>query len=488
MGRLIERWNFRQGRPVRHIVRRSIIALFSLVFAAGCAGGGGTNPVPMPTTRAAATATTPAFAVPVKPSFAVPRRPSFATPAKPSTTARAPVASTTHAAFFAGETALSNGVYYLKLPNGNAFGYYSYLTDPNYIYHFDASYEYVVDANDGQGGVYLYDFASTHWWYTSRSFPFPYIYDFSLNALLYYYPDTAYAPGQHYTSTPRYFYNFGTNKIITLPEQPPPAATAQNLYVADFDPNANQGPSHIFEFLGSAHDAITPSRSIVTDGTNGGGDFVVTPDGSIFACGVLVPANTTRFGGGCGAVARDKNTGHLYQASSTQIAEYSADASQIVRRIPLTNGWIRTQAMAVDSAGNVYAGDSGTHEIDVYPPGATAASRHLGNVQGSPIFYPYALAIDSHDNLWDIDNGSLLMFAPGSNGATASGGANCTTGGYPTALAFDEKDDLYIGCQAVQGGAGASITVMPPPGSPYSRSNLDLTGVVKYPIAIAIGP
>jgi hypothetical protein len=103
-------------------------------------------------------------------------------------------------------------VYYLALPNGNPFGYYSYLTDPNYIYHFDMGYEYLFDANDGSGGIYLYDFASSHWWYTSRLYPFPYVYDFSLNALLYYYPDANNAG--HSTANPRYFYDFGISQII----------------------------------------------------------------------------------------------------------------------------------------------------------------------------------------------------------------------------------------------------------------------------------
>ncbi len=94
-----------------------------------------------------------------------------------------------HPTFFSGEIPLTNGVDYLKLPNGNVFGYYSYLQDEHYIYHFDLGYEYLVDANDGQGGVYLYDFASSHWWYTSQQFSFPYLYDFSLNTTLYYYPD-----------------------------------------------------------------------------------------------------------------------------------------------------------------------------------------------------------------------------------------------------------------------------------------------------------
>ncbi len=119
-----------------------------------------------------------------------------------------------HLAFFTGETALGNGVYYLAFPNGNYFGYYSYLSDSNYIYHFDLGYEYVFDAVDGQEGVYLYDFASGHYFYTSPTFPFPYLYDFDLDAVLYYYPDPNRAG--HYTTNPRYFYNTSTGQIITL--------------------------------------------------------------------------------------------------------------------------------------------------------------------------------------------------------------------------------------------------------------------------------
>jgi hypothetical protein len=117
-------------------------------------------------------------------------------------------------AFFAGQAALSNGVYYLAFPNGNFFGYYSFLADPAYIYHFDLGYEYVFDAADGQGGVYLYDFASGTFFYTSPVFPFPYLYDFSLNSVLYYYPDPS-NPGRYNTDGIRYFYDFNTATIIT---------------------------------------------------------------------------------------------------------------------------------------------------------------------------------------------------------------------------------------------------------------------------------
>ena len=103
---------------------------------------------------------------------------------------------------------------YLSFPNGNFFGYYSYLADPKYIYHFDLGYEYVFDANDGQSGVYLYDFASNTFFYTSPTFGFPYLYDFTLNAVLYYYPDPNNV-GRYNTGGTRYFYNFATGQIIT---------------------------------------------------------------------------------------------------------------------------------------------------------------------------------------------------------------------------------------------------------------------------------
>ncbi len=119
-----------------------------------------------------------------------------------------------HPAFFAGESALGNGVDYLSFASGNFFGYYSFLSDPRYIYHADLGYEYVFDAEDGKSGVYLYDFKSGSYFYTSPTFPFPYLYDFSLNTVLYYYPDPNNA-GHYNTDGVRYFYDFANGQTIT---------------------------------------------------------------------------------------------------------------------------------------------------------------------------------------------------------------------------------------------------------------------------------
>ena len=119
-----------------------------------------------------------------------------------------------HPSFFDGEVSVGNGVEYLSFPGGNYFGYYSYLTDSNYIYHFDLGYEYIFDANDSKSGIYLYDFKSGHFFYSSPSYPYPYLYDFTLGTVLYYYPDPS-NPGHYDSNGVRYFYNFATGQIIS---------------------------------------------------------------------------------------------------------------------------------------------------------------------------------------------------------------------------------------------------------------------------------
>ncbi len=118
--------------------------------------------------------------------------------------------ATQHPAFFNGEDYLSAGVYYLQFPDSNLFGYYEYLSS-SILYHFDMGYEAFIPSTGGQ--IYFFDFASGHWWYSSPSL-FPYLYDFTLNSFIYYFPDTK-NPG-HYSTNPRYFVNLTTQQIFTL--------------------------------------------------------------------------------------------------------------------------------------------------------------------------------------------------------------------------------------------------------------------------------
>ena len=120
------------------------------------------------------------------------------------------VAATAPAAFFIGQVSLGSGVEYLQFPDGIVFGYYTFVAS-TIFYHYDMGYEAFVPGSASD--VYLYDFTSSHWWYTSNTL-FPYLYDFTLNSWLYYFPNTT-NPGR-YTSDPRYFSNLTTGKIITM--------------------------------------------------------------------------------------------------------------------------------------------------------------------------------------------------------------------------------------------------------------------------------
>jgi len=84
------------------------------------------------------------------------------------------------------------------------FGYYTFASYP-LIYQYSLGYEYVFPAGSG---VYLYDYTSGHFWYTQSNY-FPFIYDFSLNCYLYYYPGNGH---------PRYFYKFSASNAGVISE------------------------------------------------------------------------------------------------------------------------------------------------------------------------------------------------------------------------------------------------------------------------------
>ena len=125
------------------------------------------------------------------------------------------LSNVSHPAFFTNQAPLTNGTYYLSFSNGNYFGYYTFQSDPNYLYHLDLGPEYFIDAKDGQEGLYLYDFRSNGFFYTSPTFPFPYLYDFNLQSVVYLFPDPNNA-GRYLNTADaeRYFYDFGTGTVV----------------------------------------------------------------------------------------------------------------------------------------------------------------------------------------------------------------------------------------------------------------------------------
>ncbi len=114
------------------------------------------------------------------------------------------------AQFFTGQAELPGSFYYLAFPTGQFFGYYTFLFYP-YLYHDDLGFEYFIDAKDGAGGAYLYDFKLGVFFYTSPSL-FPYLYNFATNSFFYCFPDGN-RPG-HYLTNPRVFYDFGKKDFV----------------------------------------------------------------------------------------------------------------------------------------------------------------------------------------------------------------------------------------------------------------------------------
>ncbi|HZV33559.1 MAG TPA: hypothetical protein VFB72_03210 [Verrucomicrobiae bacterium] len=116
-------------------------------------------------------------------------------------------------AFFNGSTNVTSEVSFLRFTNGTPFGFYDVadFTFPLF-YHNDMGFEWFFDANNDAHGAYLYDFSSSTFFYTDPTL-FPYLYDFTLNSWLYYCPDTKHAG--HYTSNPRWFYQFSNQQFIT---------------------------------------------------------------------------------------------------------------------------------------------------------------------------------------------------------------------------------------------------------------------------------
>ena len=62
------------------------------------------------------------------------------------------------------KTHLGSGVYYLQFPDGNPFGYYNFPSS-SILYHYDMGFEGFIPGSAAD--IYLYDFTSNHWWYTS---------------------------------------------------------------------------------------------------------------------------------------------------------------------------------------------------------------------------------------------------------------------------------------------------------------------------------
>ena len=113
---------------------------------------------------------------------------------------------------FSGQVNGGSGTLYLQFPNGTPFGYFVNLGN-NWIFHADLGYEYFAPGNDAADSIYMWDLQSGHWFYTSPAV-FPFLYDFTLKAWLYYFPNSS--NERHYLTNPRYFENVTTGQEFAM--------------------------------------------------------------------------------------------------------------------------------------------------------------------------------------------------------------------------------------------------------------------------------
>jgi len=114
-------------------------------------------------------------------------------------------------AFFDGGMSMGGGMYYMTCTDKNPFGYYSLSFMP-WLYHFDMGWEYFIDAGNSAHGGFMWDQKMGVSFYTEPDI-FPFMYNFGKGAWYYYAPDPNMSG--HYSTNPRWFYDFGANKWVS---------------------------------------------------------------------------------------------------------------------------------------------------------------------------------------------------------------------------------------------------------------------------------
>ena len=129
------------------------------------------------------------------------------------------------------------------------------------------------------------------------------------------------------------------------------------------------------------------------------------------------------------------------------------------------------QAVAVDASGNVFIADAGNYKVRLVTKatgiittyagtGTTGSSTNGTAASSAQLGFPYAVAVDSSGNLYIADSNNLEVYVvtrstgilttfagvAGTYGSTGDGStATSAYLAYPSALAVDASDNVYIG-------------------------------------------
>ncbi len=256
--------------------------------------------------------------------------------------------------------------------------------------------------------------------------------------------------------------SFGTSSTCTVTMSPTVNVTA--TFVA---PGATQpGP-------------LQPITAGIVYGQGGTFTSGTANNGGITANSLILPEGLAIDGSGNLYVADSNNNRVLfYPRGSTTAARVYGQNGSLTSNTPDNGGISATSlsnpvAVTLDSAGNLYVADGGNNRVLFYPAGSTTATRvygqngsftsnnlYTGGVTANSMFQPFAVVVDSTNNVYVSDFGDcrVLFYAAGSTTATQvygqngsfttntvnNGGISANSLSQPMGLALDSSGDLYV--------------------------------------------
>jgi len=261
------------------------------------------------------------------------------------------------------------------------FGYYTTGSYP-LVYEYYLGYEYAFPSGNG---VYLYDYASGHFWYTQASY-FPFVYDFTLNAFLYYY--NANTPNRH-------FYNFGTGQVVSNLNPSSSGGTQLSIVAADLQ----LASGTIYHTDGNGHTispvyAVNPETLLAQGGSPLSGYTWSLANLSSFPPGTTVDALTGVFHGNGSPLVTGNYTFTMTvsdgstTASGTFSFSVTDDYNDPAASSPCEQLYLSTYALANAKVGAGYG-------ASLYADGGTPPYKSWSLVAGPTSMLPPGLVIDA---------------------------------------------------------------------------------------------
>ena len=222
--------------------------------------------------------------------------------------------------------------------------------------------------------------------------------------------------------------------------------------------------------------AVDGSRNLYASDETGtsGGVVKFTPDGtqSTFVLGYLFPYGIAFDSAGnlCQANA--------YDGGSTRVYKYTPDGTGTFMGTTPSNG---AYAVAVDSHDNVYVSDVGGSAVYRFLPDSEyewgTGHEHGRSVFVTGVYHPYGLAFDAQDNLYVSANGSIHKYDKDGVFLSVLASVPGAAG-----IATDLQGNVYVARQA-SGAALPGVSMVAPDGTvtPIADFSSDAAFVVVVP-------